>query len=615
MPVIAENSVREVLARASITQVVGEYVTLKKAGTRFKGLCPFHHEKTPSFTVSEERGFYYCFGCGASGDSISFLREQNGLSFVEALEALAQRTGVMLEKSESESFQVNKDKRAKEREGEERMRQVTRQAGQWFQAQLKSAPRDSVIWRYLEERGIHEDTAIEFQLGFAPDGWDHLSEALVQQKIPLPQAEALGLVAPRKNGRGFYDRFRNRLMFPIFDLAERMIAFGSRILPSTDEEPGAKYINSPESAIYTKGDILFGLAQAKKHIRSEGSAILVEGNIDVLSLHQEGFKTTVAPMGTALTPAQVRLLNRFTKEIILLYDGDEAGRNAARKSLPLLLDAEIHGRVALLPMGEDPDTFVRNKGVAELEMLLSRALPLTEFMIEDLVATHGLSDHGRAQTLAALAPHVSRIRDFRERDLMVTRISSVLNLPEDRVAGMLKDPGSLRTDIAGGENGAKMPDLPLRERKLVEICLLYPACLSYVEEKEGQEFLEHEELRAVLWEAITLYGEEDGLPSAKLMARIAHSSLANWVASVLCSEPEFGPEEAGAFTEGCISLLEDHQRSNKIATIQRAVESAERQGDEALLKELMQEKLRLVREMRAKSAEKSKAVVEEGNTR
>ncbi len=302
MAFISDSSIKEVSARTDVVSVIGEYVTLKKAGGRLKGLCPFHNEKTPSFTVNPDRGFFHCFGCGEHGDSIGFLCKHNGLTFVEAVEHLAARAGIQLTYEGGKDGAPRKDpsERERERQRRDRQLQITERTGRWFQESLKKAPGDSPVWQYIAQRGINQETIDTFHLGFAPNEWGSLSDAMRNRPDDSKIAEELGLIVPRKTGQGYYDRFRNRLIFPVFDIAEKVIGFGGRILPSDDPKEGAKYINSPESPIYTKGDILYGLAQAKRHIRSMGYALLVEGNIDVLSLQHVGFHNTIAPMGTAL---------------------------------------------------------------------------------------------------------------------------------------------------------------------------------------------------------------------------------------------------------------------------------------------------------------------------
>jgi DNA primase len=396
-------------------------------------------------------------------------------------------------------------------------------------------------------------------------------------------------------------------MFPIFDMSERMIAFGGRILPSDDEREGAKYINSPDTPVYTKGDELYGLAQAKKALRSAGYAILVEGNVDVIMLHQAGLENTVAPMGTALTEKQVRLLKRFVPEVVLLFDGDDAGLNAARKSLPLLIEADLHGRVVLLPTGEDPDSYVVEHGGPALRTLVEKAPPLVEFLIDDAVSRHGRSDRGRAQTLAELAPVVHGIRDFRERDLVVARIGSVLGLPEARVAGMLRGRPShdaRRTEVANvGAHVVVESELPLRERKLVEVCLHHPEILDWVEEVDAQAYMEDVGLRGVLWEALTLQGEVGRVEPTVLLERLGDQPITGWVSSVLCGEPVEVSGGVQAYVKSCVQFLADDWAQRNVDELVRRIERAERDGDHRLALELAAERTELARKRKQEGLE------------
>lgn len=600
MAYIADGSIKEVIARTDVVQIVGEYVSLKKAGIRFKGLCPFHSEKTPSFTVNQEQGFFHCFGCGEHGDSIGFLMKHNGVTFVEAVEQLASRAGIPL------TYEGNKEdgprRTPEERDTERRILQaqmdLTSWTARWFQGRLSATPRTAPIWEYIEERGLQAETLKTFWVGFAPDDWAELSQAIQSDGRDSKLAEDLGLILPRKSGQGTYDRFRNRLIFPVFDIAERPIGFGGRVLPGKDEKETAKYINSPDSPIYTKGDILFGLAQAKRAIRTEGYAIVVEGNIDVLTLHQEGFPTTVAPMGTALTPHQVRLLKRFTEEVVLLYDGDKAGRAAAIKSLPLLLDVDLHGRVALLADGEDPDTFVRTQGKEALEHLIKNAPPLMEFLIDEIVERHGSSDRGRARSLAELQPFYQGIQDFRERQLVLARISDALNLPERRVVGMLRA-GSKREAVEPETKSFQIAQITppsIREERLTIACLQYPSCLSRLEDVDGQALVEHDGLRQVLWEAITTYGEGGSLDPNVLLERIEDPALRNWASGAFCAVCEVTEEEGPKFVDSCLELMRVEAKKSASSALTREIAVAQREGNPEKIQDLVERKLELDRE-------------------
>src|SRR5262245_30873783 len=316
---VGEDKIAEVRERTSIVELVSRYTALKRTGRNHQGLCPFHSEKTPSFSVSEERGLFYCFGCQASGDVFKFLMLKDSLTFPEALERLAREAGVELPKRPAE------DRLEK---GRERLLRVNAFATKFFQRALWEAPAGAAARTYLAERQIHEDTARAFGLGYAPP--DGLARAFENVKAPLADAESLGLIGKSTRGGGWFDRFRSRLMFPITDLAGKTIAFGGRLLTAVEGQP--KYLNSQESPLFQKRRSVFGLAGARDAINERRRVVLVEGYEDVIALAQAGIREVVAPLGTSLTSDQIRLLKRFTDEFLVLFDGDRAGLGAAARA-------------------------------------------------------------------------------------------------------------------------------------------------------------------------------------------------------------------------------------------------------------------------------------------
>jgi DNA primase len=390
---ISPETIALIRERTDIVEVVRESVpSLKKRGRAWLGLCPFHKEKTPSFNVNQERGFFKCFGCGESGDVISFLMKELGYTFHEACHSLAERKGIVIEEESRERTEIDRARKQKDD-----LYSANAVAATWFEEQLKKHPLRSFALDELGRRGIvpgekpEIDEALKaFRIGYAPNEWDALANYLRQQGISPVAAESVGLLAPRTSGSGHYDRFRHRLMFAVVDTQGRVVAFSGRALadpPNTVRKEGedkpAKYINSKESPVYTKGNVLFGLFQARQTIRTDEIAIVVEGNFDVFSLHARGLTNVVAPLGTAFTPEQASLLKRHApKKVILLFDGDAAGRKAVRASRGPCMSAGLMTSVASLPNGEDPDDFVRNRGVEAMKKLVKEAKGSLEFLID-----------------------------------------------------------------------------------------------------------------------------------------------------------------------------------------------------------------------------------------
>jgi DNA primase len=369
---IPEDTIEAIRSRTSIADVIGQYVKLKRRGTAMLGLCPFHNEKSPSFSVNAERGFFHCFGCGESGNAISFLMKHDGLGFREAVEKLGNQVGIPIPQDDGDDRSA--DQARKDRE---RYFGATDFAQQLFERALWGESHPKAL-EYLRGRGIDDDTARAFGLGYAPDAWSSLLEAAEKRGIRADDLDYAGMVKQRENG-GYYDRFRDRIVFPVYGLSRQILAFSGRALSADDP---AKYLNSPETRYYRKGRELFGIHVASREIQSRGRAIIVEGNFDVVSMHARGFPETVAALGTALTDDQARLLRRFTETVVLLYDGDNAGRKAAEKAFAVLMANDMPDvRLVKLPDGVDPDDYARKHGSARLGELIHQSRPMLDELL------------------------------------------------------------------------------------------------------------------------------------------------------------------------------------------------------------------------------------------
>ncbi|MEQ1776201.1 MAG: DNA primase [Burkholderiales bacterium] len=400
---IPKSFIQDLLHRVDIVDVIDRHVKLKKAGANYAACCPFHSEKSPSFTVSQTKQFYHCFGCGAHGTAVGFLMEYSGLGFVEAIKDLAQGAGMTVPEERNEERGEPSWRTRTESEDGENLNQLMLTAAQFYRSTLKDAPQAIA---YLKKRGLSGDIAKKFGVGYAPEGWQNLERA-----FPNYQSSALtavGLVKQNDEGRR-YDIFRDRIMFPIVDVRGNVIGFGGRVL----ENGEPKYLNSPETPLFEKGRELYGLYQARRAIRDAGRVIVVEGYMDVVALAQHGVEYAVATLGTATTPTHVQKLLRQTDEIVYCFDGDNAGRRAAWRALENSLGQLADGkevRFLFLPQGEDPDSYVRQHGKDQFEKLLDEAVPLSKFMLNELSSHVDRHTHeGRAKLLQEAKPLVKQI--------------------------------------------------------------------------------------------------------------------------------------------------------------------------------------------------------------
>ncbi|MGR0480511.1 MAG: DNA primase [Candidatus Electronema sp. V4] len=412
------EEVRErVREAADIVQVIGEHVQLRRAGANFTGLCPFHGEKTPSFSVNSQRQHYKCFGCGESGDVFSFLMKYQNLSYVDALKELARRHQISLPEPKLNAAEQEQRRRR------ELLYSVNQEAAHLYHDFLLRSPQAEAARQYLARRGVPQEFVVKYQLGYAPAEWDFISSRLAA-KFTAEAGEQAGLSVRRNSGKGFYDRFRDRVMFPITDHSGRVCAFGGRILG----EGQPKYMNSPESPIFEKSRILFGLHQHREAIRQSRRAVIVEGNFDLLLLDVHGISNAAAPLGTALTKDHVRTLRSLCSEAVLFFDGDAAGLRAARRSVPIFLGERLEAKAALLPAGHDPDSFVREHGAEAVRQLLDKAAPLPEFIFDALAQEHGLTLSGKNKIMAELGELLKLTSDRAQRELMAAHFAGKLGV-------------------------------------------------------------------------------------------------------------------------------------------------------------------------------------------
>ena len=431
---IPSEVIDEVRAASDIVAVVGEHVALRRRGKNYIGLCPFHTEKTPSFTVNQNRGLYKCFGCGKGGNVFQFLIDVEALSFVESVRKLAARAGI--------AIPVSADGQRREDERQAHLRAL-QFAASFFVSQLVSSAKAR---RYLDDRGLEAATLKAFGVGYAPHSWDALQKDAARQGVDSAMLLKVGLIGQRKDKSGYYDRFRGRIIFPIHSPTGQVIGFGGRVLQSDTKAP--KYINSPETKMYSKSNVLYGLHQAKAAIQADSSALLVEGYTDVLALHQAGVKNVIAPCGTALTGQQVRLLKRYAKRVVLLFDADAAGVMAAQRSVDTVLAGGMSAYALTLPSGHDPDTFIQEQGPdAFREYQRDNLKDFVEFMAHAaLPFGQEFTPEGEAEIMRSVVAVLRRIPDPLLRTTYERRARDVLGIP-DTVLRELLEPDTHATEI------------------------------------------------------------------------------------------------------------------------------------------------------------------------
>lgn len=417
---IPNETIEDIRLANDIVEVISGHVPLKKRGKNFVGLCPFHQEKTPSFTVSAEKQMYHCFGCGRGGNVFTFVMEVEKVSFVEAVRSLAQRAGMTIPETEAQY----------EQSGEiENLYNACRFAGLFFYNNLTKTDEGKAALEYFHSRGFSDETIRVFGLGYALNSWDALLQKAREEGIHVEYLLKAGLVRAREDGSGYYDYFRGRAMFPIFSTAGRVIGFGARKMQ--EDDPLGKYINSPETPIYNKSRSLFGLFQAKDAIRAEDSVLMVEGYADLITLYQAGFQNVVASSGTALTAEQLQLVGRYTKNLTLVYDADSAGSQATLRGVDLALEQDLDVKIVELPQGEDPDSFVRKQGPKAFRELLEGAVSFIDYKARQFMKAGKLNTpEGQAESVRSIVSSIARMKDELKRNFYIKHVAEQYSIYE-----------------------------------------------------------------------------------------------------------------------------------------------------------------------------------------
>lgn len=507
-----EEFIDRVREASDLVEIVSQHVTLKKSGSGYQGLCPFHGEKTPSFSVSDVKQVYHCFGCKASGNVFKFVQDYQGLTFPESVEYLARRAGIPLPVEEEKWGGTNE-----KQEEKKLLFRINAFASEFYHQRLLKMDRGHEVWNYLSKRGLSEDNVKTYKLGWAAPNWSDLSEALARKKAPLDLAEKVGLSKRRNQGSGHYDLFRSRLIFPIFSPTEKCLGFGGRVIG--DDHP--KYLNSPDSDIFHKGQVFYGLNWSAKHLRTEDQAIVVEGYMDWIALDKAGVSNVVATLGTALTERHARLLKRYTSNVVVLFDGDSAGRSAAERSLPILLREGLFVKGLFLPQGMDPDDFIKAKGKKELQGQISRAPDLFNLLLEEEVRQTGATPSDKTKLIQKMIPILESTENLSLRELYIESLAYTLNVDKavisvdrravsPRAAKMEKPARFAPTRPANSrpESVIEVGKASRVEVELLNVSLLKSVYLEEVLNSPVMDFIESEGIKMVFKELERLYRQD-----------------------------------------------------------------------------------------------------------
>jgi DNA primase len=561
---VPPETIEEIREATDLVALVGQYVTLRKKGQNYFGLCPFHEEKTPSFSVHPERQIFHCFGCGKGGNAFGFLMEIEKLSFVEAVRVLARKTGITLPRYDESADETPSEAQL--------LAKVNGVARDFFHQQLMARASSGAreAYEHLTARGYDSEVITRYMIGYAPSGWDALASHARDQGYDLGILVRAGLLKEgRESGRP-YDAFRHRLMFPIRNLSGRVVAFGGRRLSEESDEPGgAKYINSPETAVYQKGKVLFSLWESRNAIRKSGRAILVEGYTDLITLAAAGVENAVASLGTSLTSDQAKLLSRFASEVFVVYDGDVAGQNAARRAIDVLLSGGLSPRVALLPEGQDPDSFVRSDGAEALWSRINDALGPVEFQMH-LARKKGeiITAAARVAAVKSLLNTARQISKSVEREVFLQEISVKTGVGLDALRRELprRDVSAKPAQETPASGSFKVRGAALELVKLLVRCPdLRPRILSEFDPQE----IEDDALRPLTLKLEELSLAETEEPPEMLLNYFPENPLRDFITQCLMEPPpNEDPHRAQAILE---QLAEDCVRRLKLEKLQAEI--------------------------------------------
>ncbi len=626
MAFIPEEKISDIKNAADIVDIVSESVLLKKAGKNYIGLCPFHSEKTPSFTVSPDKQIFHCFGCSTGGNVFSFLMKQEGLSFPEAARHLAKRYGVDIP---DRPLSAEQKKKISERES---LLDINRRAAGFYHQTLLNSAAGQKARSYLSKRGLIQQTIDDFKLGYAHDEWDHLLRFFSNKRISPVLLEKSGLILARKNKSGHYDRFRNRVIFPIFDVNRQVVGFGGRVL----DDALPKYLNSPETAVYNKSRSLYGIHRAKDKCRATGTVFIVEGYLDLLALHQHGIENSVATLGTALTADHVKMLTRYARRMILVYDSDEAGIRSAQRCIETFWKEHVDFRredvfsedkadthILELPAGHDPDSYIFEHGPEAFLEAASGSPGIITFLMDCAVRKHGLTTEGKIRIISELQEPLATINDQIAQAIYIQQLAERIGIAEtavleriravatrkpratafagqkDTALGELPKTG-MSASVSGVEGPSEVNTAIRFERRIIAMMLQFPNILPEINRLSVLKYFENNDLESI-GSMILKFNPTTADQVSELISRIENEAQQTLIAGLAMEDESWNKK-------GCLRLLgkfvDTRQKHRNRRLLEEQIKAAEKSNDHALLLTLLNKKQKM-----AERSEKQKMAI------
>jgi len=594
---IPQNVLDDILDKSDIVELIASYIPLKKSGRNFKANCPFHHEKTPSFTVSPDKQIYHCFGCGAGGNAFNFLMKYERVEFIDAVKVLAHKTNVMLPSVEErlpEESSFIKD-----------LYKINELAASYYTSNLLNQDTGKPAHTYLARRNVSKESIVKFRLGYSINAWDGLLKYARQRGVSPDILNKAGLALPSSKDNSFYDRFRHRLIFPIFDSKDKIIAFGARVLD--DSLP--KYVNSPETPIYTKGRHLYGLNLAKSAIAQADYVIIVEGYMDMISAYQGGVENIVASCGTALTTEQIRLLKRFTNEVVMVYDADQAGQMASLRNLDILITEGLSVRLVSLPTGEDPDSYVNKFGGSGFRKLVENAKDLFSYKLDLLLQKYKKNTpEGKTKIVSEMLPTLSRIPNAVLKSSYLKKLAQDLDIDEEALKIELQK-------VRGAYSYSYEPDtkqkldssgvMKVAERILVTLMLEDSKLVGNVMKELDYEAFQDGTIRKIVKVLYDFYREGKDITPNKIISYLDDESSPELISELISDTHIYNDKEKNL--RDCIKWIKHSSLKDRLKILQTEIRAAEVNNDHARLKELLNQYSTLIKERNFICAEEKRS--------